>query len=229
MKVVILAGGLGTRLGKITETIPKPMVPVADKPFLQFLLDYLIKQGISEVILCVSYKWELIESFFGTSYKGLDISYSVEEDRLGTGGALKKVFEEFQLESAIILNGDTIFFADLALFKLQHDRNESLISIGVKPVDDTGRYGSLNIDNDRIVSFKEKGGVGPGYINAGIYLIDVKLFKAFDLPDVFSLEIDLIMPNINKISPLAVIFDTYFLDIGVPLDYERAQVEYVDW
>ena len=109
MEAIILAGGLGTRLKPLTDTIPKPMVSIGSKPFLTYLLDYLIDEGIHKVVLSVSYKHEAITSYFGEKYKSVTIEYSIENEPLGTGGAIKYALKKTETENILILNGDTFF------------------------------------------------------------------------------------------------------------------------
>ena len=108
MQAIVLAGGLGTRLRSVIQDVPKPMAPINGKPFLAFVLEYLKEQGITEVILSVSYKYELIQEYFKDELQGLKIIYNVEKELLGTGGAIKDSLK-FIKDEAYVLNGDTFF------------------------------------------------------------------------------------------------------------------------
>ena len=112
MEAIILAGGFGTRLQSVVHDVPKPMAPVADKPFLAYLLDQLDRQGCTHAILAVGYKKEVIQNFFGSNYKGISLSYSVEDKPLLTGGALKKALKQATEDAVLVLNGDTFFDVD---------------------------------------------------------------------------------------------------------------------
>ncbi|ELN6397870.1 D-glycero-D-manno-heptose 1-phosphate guanosyltransferase, partial [Campylobacter jejuni] len=214
MQAIILCGGLGTRLKSITKDIPKPMAPINDKPFLEFIFGYLKKQGIKEIILAVSYKYEVIQEYFKNEFLGIKIKYSIEKELLGTGGAIKEALK-FIKNEAYILNGDTIFDIDLKKLIL----NDSKICIALKQMRNFDRYGTVNVDDQGIVtSFEEKVFKKQGLINGGIYLLAKDVFKDFALQEKFSFE-EFLQENYTKLKIRAEIFDDYFIDIGVPEDY----------
>ncbi|OEW29312.1 D-glycero-D-manno-heptose 1-phosphate guanosyltransferase [Campylobacter jejuni] len=214
MQAIILCGGLGTRLKSITKDIPKPMAPINDKPFLEFIFGYLKKQGIKEIILAVSYKYEVIQEYFKNEFLGIKIKYSIEKELLGTGGAIKEALK-FIKNEAYILNGDTIFDIDLKKLIL----NDSKICIALKQMRNFDRYGTVNVDDQGIVtSFEEKVFKKQGLINGGIYLLAKDVFKDFALQEKFSFE-EFLQENYTKLKIRAGIFDDYFIDIGVPEDY----------
>ncbi len=220
-----MAGGFGTRLKEVIgDDIPKPMAPVHDKPFLEYLLHYLDKWGVSRVIMATGYKHEVIESYFGNRHNEIDIIYSVEEEPLGTGGAVKKAMEYVNGYSAYVINGDTYF--DVNLWKLAnfHRAKEADICITLRKVGDVSRYGKVEINvQNRIEAFTEKGKEsGMGFINGGTYLITRKTFLELDLPDKFSLEKDYFEKYYTKQEMYGVRCFSYFLDIGIPEDYEEA-------
>ena len=185
MEAIILAGGLGTRLQSIVSDVPKPMAPINDKPFLEYILEYLNKQNIKRVILSVGYKWEIIRDYFGDKFKDIEIFYNVENERLGTGGAIKESLKLINNEKCFVLNGDTFF--DISLNEM--DINESYIELGLKKMKNFDRYGVVEIDNKGFIqSFKEKAYYEEGFINGGIYLISKNIFNKFELPKQFSFE-----------------------------------------
>ncbi len=226
MKAIVLAGGLGTRLSGITSDIPKPMAKVGARPFLEYLLDYLVEQGAEQAVLAVSHKWEVIREHFGNTYRGIPLSYSVEDEPLGTGGAIRQALETLPDDEIIVLNGDTLFHIDLEAFATTHHRGKALLTIALKQVADCGRFGRAKIsDNGVITEFLEKSTNGSGLINGGIYMLNRRLLDDFPMPVKFSFEQDLLEPNIARIRPVAFQSNAYFIDMGVPEDYERAQSE----
>jgi D-glycero-alpha-D-manno-heptose 1-phosphate guanylyltransferase len=226
VKAIVLAGGLGTRLSGIISDIPKPMASVGVRPFLEYLLDYLVEQGVEQAVLAVSHKWEVIRQHFGDSYRGIPLGYSVEDEPLGTGGAIRQALETLPDDEIIVLNGDTLFHIDLDAFATTHRGGNSLLTIALKQVADCDRFGRVKIsDNGVITEFQEKSTNGPGWINGGIYMLNRQLLDNFPMPVKFSFEQDLIEPNIGRICPLAFQSDAYFIDMGIPEDYERAQSE----
>lgn len=226
-EAIILAGGFGTRLSHVVSDVPKPMAPVYGKPFLTYLLDRLIDAGIRRVILATGYKHECIESYFGPSYRGAEIVYSQETTPLFTGGAIRKAAEQIQSEDFVVLNGDTLFDIDFAKLYDFHTKYHAKLSIALRQVADTSRYGSVTCTNDHIVSFSEKAeSVGAGDINGGIYMINRSWLLNQDLPSKFSFEKELMQPMAGDPSFYGLSFNTYFIDIGVPEDYYRAQEEF---
>lgn len=226
-EAIILAGGFGTRLSHVVSDVPKPMAPVYGKPFLTYLLDRLIDAGIRRVILATGYKHECIESYFGPSYRGAEIVYSQETTPLFTGGAIRKAAEQIQSEDFVVLNGDTLFDIDFAKLYDFHTKHHAKLSIALRQVADTSRYGSVTCTNDHIVSFSEKAeSVGAGDINGGIYMINRSWLLNQDLPSKFSFEKELMQPMAGDPSFYGLSFNTYFIDIGVPEDYYRAQEEF---
>ncbi|EOD3014051.1 nucleotidyltransferase family protein [Campylobacter jejuni] len=214
MQAIILCGGLGTRLKSVIKDIPKPMAPINDKPFLEFIFEYLKKQGIKEVILAVSYKYEVIKEYFKDEFLGIKIKYSIEKEPLGTGGAIKEALK-FIKNEAYVLNGDTFFDIDLSKLRL----NGSKIYLALKQMNNFDRYGTVNVDRRALViSFEEKVFKKQGLINGGIYLLDKDIFKDFALQEKFSFE-EFLQENYKKLKAKAHIFDDYFIDIGVPEDY----------
>ena len=226
MKAIVLAGGLGTRLRHITESMPKPMAPVKGRPFLGYVLDHLHRAGVGEVALAVSYKWEMIADYFGDEYGGMRLLYSVEESPLGTGGAILQAMHRLGDGKVLVLNGDTYFPVDIGALSRWHDRYRAQLTIAVRQVIDTARYGALAIDDrNRVVAFDEKGKGGEGVINGGVYILEKQIFQGRDMPDRFSFEDDLLMPYLKEIVPVAFCSDAYFIDIGIPIDYARANEE----
>ena len=226
-EAIVLAGGFGTRLQSVVKDLPKPMAPVNGRPFLTYILDYLIDYEYQRVVLSVGYLHEKIVDCFGKKYKALEIDYAVEEEPLGTGGGILFAMSKCTADNVLVINGDTMFKVDLTAFEQFHSAQERLLSIVLRQVPDTSRYGSVSVDDHgRIVQFTEKtNATGAGLINGGIYLINKQLFQKFTFPSKFSLEKDLMEKYYTQESFYGMPSDGYFIDIGIPEDYARAQQE----
>lgn len=227
-EAIILAGGFGTRLQKVVGDLPKPMADINGKPFLAYLLNFLIEQGIEKVILSVGYKHKAIKYYFKDQYNTLKIGYSIETEPLGTGGGIKKAAGLSESETVFVLNGDTFFKISLEKLLQFHNTNRSDITIALKPMQQFDRYGSVNINEEnRIVGFSPKGGstIVGGLINAGVYVLNKSLFDEMGLPEKFSFEDDVLMRHHAGHRFYGMAFDEYFIDIGLPEDYEKAKDE----
>lgn len=226
-EAVILAGGFGTRLSHVVSDVPKPMASVYGRPFLTYLIDRLIDAGIHRVILATGYKHECIESYFGSLYRGAEIVYSQEITPLFTGGAILQAAQKIESTDFVVLNGDTLFDIDLQNFYNFHSSHNAHLSVALRQVADTSRYGSVICANDRIVAFSEKNeSIGSGDINGGIYAIHRDWLMSMDLPAKFSFEKELMQPMAGDPTFYGLRFNNYFIDIGVPEDYFRAQEEF---
>ena len=225
MQAIILAGGLGTRLQAACPDVPKVMAPVGSRPFLEILIDYLASEGIESVILSVGYRHEAIVGFFGHRHGAVAISYAIEHQPLGTGGAIRKALVQISAEAALVLNGDTFLQVDYRKLVAAHRAAKARLTIALKRVDDVSRYGSVVLAGDRITGFAEKRAGGPGLINTGVYVVDARIFDGFDLPESYSFEHDFLYRAVDVIAPHGHVVDGYFIDIGVPEDYRRAIAE----
>jgi len=225
MQAVVLVGGLGTRLRPVVSDVPKPMAPIRGRPFLAYLLDSLERQGITEAILAVGYLRDVLMECFGEKHGDLRLRYSVEESPLGTGGAVAQAFRAVRQWPAFVVNGDTFLELDFQAMRQAHEAAGAGMSMALAPVADAARYGRAVVEDGRVVDFEAAGRAGPGLINAGVYLFSADLLAAAGLPASFSLEKDFLQPNLSEIRPLAFDRTGYFIDIGVPEDYQRAQRE----
>lgn len=221
MHAIILAGGLGTRLRTMVPDLPKPMAPIHNKPFLAHLLDYLEAQGIRRVTFSVHYMHEKIQAYFQTQYNHILIDYVVEEELLGTGGAIAYALAAIKPQQPVfVLNGDTFVKLDYrAMFAAGYGHT---LVMALRSMADCSRYGGVVVEEETIVGFQEKGVVGPGLINAGVYLLDPALFSGYLLPKQFSFEQDFLMPHLALLKPRAFLANHYFIDIGIPADYAQA-------
>lgn len=226
-EAIILAGGFGTRLQGVIKDLPKPMAPVHNRPFLTYILDNLAAAGCEHVVLSTGYLHKKIEEYFGKNYGKLQISYAQENEPLGTGGAIRFALTFCQTDEVLVLNGDTIFKVDWSKFIQFHQQKNALLSVVLRQVDDVARYGCVALDaQNRISLFAEKNAVvGKGLINGGIYLINKQLFDKYPQPKKFSFEKEIMEQFYKKESFYGLVSDGYFLDIGIPEDYARAEKE----
>jgi D-glycero-alpha-D-manno-heptose 1-phosphate guanylyltransferase len=224
-EVIILAGGLGTRLQGVVSNIPKPMAPIAGKPFLDYIFYYLRQFPIKKVILAVGYKYEVIEVAFGNHYLGMDIEYAIEKEPLGTGGAIINAFRQTCCDDLFLINGDTFFNVDLEALSNQHQTTNAQLTLSLKELQDFDRYGTVTLNGSRVTSFNEKQPMKNGLINGGVYALNRSLFENPELPAKFSFEKDVMEKQVSLINMQAYISDGYFIDIGIPEDYARGQQE----
>ncbi len=237
MEAIVLAGGLGTRLKGRLKGVPKPMAPVAGRPFLEILLDQIRRAGCSHAILSVGYLHEVIEEHFGAAWAGISIDFAVEHVPLGTGGGIRAALAHAAEENLLVLNGDTFLQADYAAMMRFHRARAVQLTMAVTRQPDIARYGGVlldanpdanpdaNLDASRVVGFEEKGRSGPGWINAGAYVVRRDIEWPANVAEEFSFERDFLAPGISRLAPAAYKVDGFFLDIGVPEDLDRAQTE----
>ncbi len=228
MEAIILAGGFGTRLRSVVSDVPKPMAPIAGRPFLELLLDHLTPYGFNHIVLSTGYMHEKIEAHFGNSYHGVDISYAIEDTPLGTGGGMRNAIRYCNDDDVVVVNGDTLFkidYDDLARFF--HSRPTRL-AVVLRQVPDTSRYGSVTTDCcDRISRFTEKAAAhGTGTINGGIYMLHRSLLEEQPLGQPFSFEKDILQKRYTDEAFFAYTSGAYFIDIGIPEDYQKLINEY---
>ena len=227
---VVLAGGLGTRLREAVPDLPKPLAPVAGRPFLAHLLDFLARQGVREVILATGYRGEDIAEALGKRHGEITLRYSQEDRPLGTGGAVARAMREHNSSDPLwVVNGDTYFDCDFLELALTHEANTADVTLALTHVEDAGRYGRVELSarsrggGALIDAFREKEPGASGLINAGVYLLNPAALQRVDLPEAFSLERDFFADNLEDLRLIGAPQAGYFIDIGVPSDYERAQ------
>ena len=221
---IILAGGLGTRLKSVINDLPKPMAMINGKPFLHYLFVYLTRQRVKKAVLSVGYKAVVIEAYFGDKYLDVEIVYSHEQEPLGTGGAIKKAFEQVA-DYAFVLNGDTFFDIDLNALQQFHEASNADISLALKPMKNFERYGTAQMKEERIISFEEKKFCPEGLINGGVYFLNKNLLADI-FAQKFSFEKEVLETKTATTKICGKMFDSYFIDIGMPEDYQRAQQEF---
>lgn len=229
-EAIVLAGGLGTRLRGVLGDVPKPMASIAGQPFLTYLLRFLEFNGIRRVILAVGYQHQVVRRFFGAQYGNLEICYSVEEQPLGTGGALLQALQQVQDSFAFVLNGDTFLRLDYPDMERAFRRqSDAQLSVALRRISDAGRYGAALVTGGRIQAFRTEGAPGAGLINAGTYLVCRNIFDRYRLPQKFSFEREFLQERIAEIQTVAYECDVPFIDIGVPEAFEQAQALVPQW
>ncbi|MGZ3883308.1 MAG: nucleotidyltransferase family protein [Bacteroidia bacterium] len=228
-EAIILAGGFGTRLKDVVSDVPKPMAPVNTIPFLNYMFRYLHHYNIEKVILSVGYLSGKIMTQYQNNFNGIDVDYAVETEPLGTGGGIRLALEKCHAKDVLVLNGDSFFDINLNSFYDQHGSVHADCSLALRQVDNAARFGTIKTDGaSRIKSFREKTGEAQtGLINAGVYLLEREIY--FDKTDAginFSIEKDFFEKQINELKLFGFEYEGYFIDIGVPEDYKKAQHDF---
>ncbi|MDX2112115.1 MAG: sugar phosphate nucleotidyltransferase [Alphaproteobacteria bacterium] len=241
MQAIILAGGFGTRLKSVTGDIIKPMAPIAGRPFLAWLLDYMAEQGVREVLLCLHHKAEQVTQHFGSAYGGMTLRYLIEERALGTGGALMQAMKMLKpTQPVFAMNGDSLVRLNYRQMLMQHLASGRNITLATAPMPDCRRYSQLHIRDELVHGYELYGDEMAGDISVGFYVLSPDIFSdmyddqtetiAYKTRQGFaesslSFERDFLAPNVPHLLPAAFSQVDYFIDIGVPQDYARAQLE----
>jgi len=224
MEAIVLAGGFGTRLKQVVPNLPKPMAPIAGRPFLEILLNTLAKKRFSRVIMSLGHLADKVTTHFGDSYAGLELVYEIELKPLGTGGAVRSALARCESDHVFVFNGDTFLDLETDAVEAQWQKNIAPIIVA-REVPDTARYGRLNTSNGRVNGFLEKGAGGQGLINAGCYVLPTNILNGFEMGQAFSLETDFLAKAVVTQQFDLFVTQGHFIDIGVPEDYARAQTE----
>jgi dTDP-glucose pyrophosphorylase len=224
-KVVLMVGGLGSRLKPLTDNTPKPMLKVGNKPILQTIVEKFAEYGFVNIVMCVNYKSHIIQDYFGEgSAFGVNIEYVLEEQRMGTAGALS-LLSSVPNEPFFVMNGDLLTNVNFEHFLDYHNSQNTMATMGVREYDFQVPYGVVNIDNGKITTIIEKP-VHKFFVSAGMYILDPRVIKMipkdefYDMPTLFK---KIIAQNENAVSfPI----HDYWLDIGRMEEYERANSEF---
>lgn len=224
---VILAGGLGTRLRSAVPDLPKPMAPIAGRPFLEYQLDYWIAQGVGRFVLSVGYRHEAIREHFGVRYKGAELDYAIERQPLGTGGGFLLAAEKVGREKPfLLLNGDTYFAADWGVLSAYAQEHEADWCFALFRASGDGRYMGVEVSpQGRITSLRSGAAQGARLANGGVYWVHPRVLqKGYVLPDrMISLEDDVFPGALASGQRLfGIECAGTFIDIGMPEDYQRA-------
>lgn len=224
MEAIVLAGGFGTRLRAVVPSLPKPMAPIAGRPFLEILLVTLAESGFRRVVLSLGYMADSIVAHFGKTFAGMSLVHEIERTPLGTGGAVRQALRRCNSNHVYVLNGDTYLDLEFADVEAQWQRDKAPIIVA-RAVPDTARYGRLSTAGPRVVGFVSKGVGGAGLINAGCYVFPREIDREFPEDEAFSLEADFLESAVTRMPVHFFVSTGDFIDIGVPEDYERAQSE----
>lgn len=230
-QAVILAGGFGTRLSHVVSDVPKPMAPIKNIPFLEYIIKQLQSQGFDNFVFLTGYKAEIIEKYFKDLKNSVFIK---EESALGTGGAILNAYRYLQ-DEFFVINGDTFFDIDFSL--LEDFGKDKPVTIALRYTDNIKRYGFVDIDNNyKIISFVEKGNLPEnridGFINGGIYFMKKSVLENFikNFSGQFiSLETEIFPELLNRNKLFGLPLGGCFIDIGIPEDYRKAQNLIPDW
>lgn len=233
MEVIILAGGQGTRLRSVVQDIPKCLAPVAGRPFLEYMLDYLSAYPVDHVVFSVGYLKEQVMSYVQAHSWPFSYDYAVEDTPLGTGGGIRLALEKCHGERVFVFNGDTFFPLPLDAVPFAGP-----VTVALKPMKAFSRYGAVTVIpsgrsessvSHTITAFREKAYCEEGLINAGVYAIDRTKLHLEALPARFSFEKDVLEPMAAARELQGWPVESYFIDIGIPEDYDKAQWEIPAW
>jgi D-glycero-alpha-D-manno-heptose 1-phosphate guanylyltransferase len=239
-EAIVLAGGLGTRLRSAVPELPKCLAPVGGRPFISYVTDYFRREGIEKFIFALGYKSSWFDDFFRTAFPDGGYAVSLEDEPLGTGGAIRQACGLAEEKTVLVLNGDTFFRVGLqALSDFHEDRNADC-SLCLKPMQDFDRFGVVELGEDgRVNGFREKQHYAAGLINGGVYALNPEVFSKGQWPRVFSFEkdylerggADLSRTGGGQVSTdgrrlFGLVQDAYFIDMGIPADYQRIQQEF---
>lgn len=224
MEVIILSGGQGTRLRSVVHDIPKCLAPVAGRPFLGYMLDYLSAYPVEHVVFSVGYLKEQVISFVQAHTWPFRYDFAVEDTPLGTGGGIRLALEKCRSERVFVLNGDTFFPLPLDAMPFSGP-----VTVALKPMKAFSRYGAVELEGTTLTAFREKAYCEEGLINAGVYAIDRTKLHLDALGERFSFEKAVLEPMAAARELKGWPVKRYFIDIGIPEDYDKAQWEIPAW
>jgi D-glycero-alpha-D-manno-heptose 1-phosphate guanylyltransferase len=228
---LILVGGLGTRLRSMVPDVPKPMVRVDGKPFLEYLIRWVARMGSRRIVLCAGYRAHQVEEYFGGGDNfGVEITYSVEDQPLGTWGAIRLAEKHINAPYFLVLNGDSWLEVDLSKLFDFHCKKRAICSIAAVEVDNPSRFGSIRIDESgRVTEFVEKSKAGTSLINGGIYVFSREAMNVSpSIVNSCSLEKEVFSKMIPR-GIYAMPVKGYFIDIGVPEAYKHLLLDAQNW
>ena len=226
MKAVILAGGLGTRLQPYTNSLPKPMLPLGEKPILEHLIEWIKKNGVKEIVLCVSYLRKKIEDYFGDGKRfGVKIEYAISKKPLATAGQLKTA-EKFIDDTFVCLYGDSIYNFSLKNMISHHKRKKSTVTMSLYGYKFNMKYGVIDTTNTgRVTAWNEKPELS-AKINMGCYVMEPEVFQLIPKNKQYGMD-NVIQKALSKKKKISsVISKKGFIDIGDKETYEKTNQEY---
>lgn len=225
-EAIILAGGLGTRLRDAVPDLPKCMAPVNGHPFIAYVIKYLQQQGIQRFIFSLGYQSAYFTNFLSDTLPADSYEMVVEKEPLGTGGAIRFAMDKAVTDDIVVVNGDSIFRTDIREQTAFHQSRKALCTLALKPMKDFDRYGVVELNPDQSIAlFREKQQYEKGLINGGVYLVNKAIFTNISFPEKFSFETDYLQKQYHSGGIYGVVYDGYFIDIGIPEDYQKAQTE----
>ncbi len=225
-EAIVLAGGLGTRLRSAVPDLPKCMAPVNDRPFIGYVIDHLQKQGIERFVFSLGYRSEAFTSFLSGILSEKNYQIVIEAEPLGTGGAIQFAFANTVDSDCLVVNGDSIFSINIPSLADFHDTHKAECTLALKAMTHFDRYGVVELNTDASIAlFREKQWVASGLINGGVYLLKKASFLQKGLPEKFSFETDYLQRFYPERKIYGMEQDGYFIDIGIPEDYQRAILE----
>jgi mannose-1-phosphate guanylyltransferase len=227
MNAVVLVGGEGTRMRPLTETIPKPLIPLVDRPFLHHVLDHLAAHGIHGVLLSSSYLEEAFSSFIRERHGDPAVTWITEATPLGTGGAIAHAARGLD-EAFLVLNGDILTDLDLTALVAFHRERGAAATIALTPVDDARPFGLVDVnDRGRVLAFREKPPDAiPGLVNAGTYVLERAALRDVPSDRAVSIEREVFPALISSGQPLfGFVSSAYWIDLGTPEKYLRASFD----
>jgi D-glycero-alpha-D-manno-heptose 1-phosphate guanylyltransferase len=225
-EAIILAGGLGTRLQAAVPDLPKCMAPVNNRPFLHYVIAHFQQQGIRQFIFSLGYRSEAFLQFLSEELPEKNYELVVEPYPLGTGGAIQFAAAKAKTANVLVANGDSIFKVSVSILEDLHKTHSADCTLALKPMSHFSRYGTVTLlSNAEIESFSEKKYCAQGLINGGVYLLHLPHFLEKPFQEKFSFETDYLEKYFPTDTMVGSIQDAYFIDIGIPEDYEKAQGE----
>jgi D-glycero-alpha-D-manno-heptose 1-phosphate guanylyltransferase len=225
-EAIVLAGGLGTRLRSAVPELPKCLAPVGGRPFIGYVTEYFQREGIEKFIFALGYKSAYFDAFFQAAFPKGGYEISLEDEPLGTGGAIRQACGMAKDKTVLILNGDTFFRIGLEALADFHGSREAQCSLCLKPMQDFNRFGVVELgEAGRVSGFREKQYYRRGLINGGVYALDRGAFLDEEWPRVFSFEKDYLERGTER-RLFGLVQESYFIDIGIPEDYRRIQEEF---
>jgi len=226
MEVVILAGGLGTRLRHVIGEYPKCMAEVAGRPFIFYLIEQCLSQGATSIVFSLGYRHEVVEEYLETLQWTIPYTVVVEQEPLGTGGGIHLALQKTTNKNVLVLNGDSFFDISFETLIRQHIHAQSDCTLALKSMKDFERYGTVVLKENLVIEkFEEKKPCERGLINAGVYVIDVPQFFSKSWPKKFSFEVDYLSAFVSEGKFYGCEQAGYFIDIGIESDFKRAQID----
>jgi D-glycero-alpha-D-manno-heptose 1-phosphate guanylyltransferase len=225
---IVLAGGKGTRLREAVPDYPKCIAPIqGEKGFLSYLIEEWAAKGVTHFIFSLGFQSDRIIDYIEKHHGSITKTFIIEDSPLDTGGAISYALSAATMDHVLVLNGDTMIKFDLEAAGSFHQKTNATVTILLKRMYDFERYGSVEIDieSKQILQFNEKRKCQEGYINTGAYIINKEKMQLIELPKKYSIERDFLSPYAGLQMIYGYVTNGYFIDMGIPEDYNRAVIE----